>query len=321
MPKIIGHERQIDYLNKVIKNGRLSHAYLFYGPEHIGKLTLAKAFAKTFFCERGEKKLNSVCGECEPCRKIEGNKHPYVTLLSLHRTLVSKKESRKEIPIEDIRELKRTLSLTKSQDLWNIIIMDGVEKMSVEAANSFLKLLEEPGERTLFVLISPSREILLPTIISRAEPIRFSVVSENILRAALSGRKNADEFMRVAAGRPGVLLKLLQEKDYYEKENKFENLFNTSLMRGISNAFLFNERVAFDEELRRKTTDNLLKVLRFSLLGCASVPEGVSSLAEEIKFLYRMVSILDTTNVNPRLALDVLFLRCASNKYFKINHV
>ena len=142
---LIGHDRQIQFLNSCRTRGTLPHAYLFHGPEHVGKLTIALMLAQSFFCpEVSKDDMRSVCGTCQSCQAIANYRHPSIFFLDTAHTLVSKKENRKEIPIEDIRELKRILSFAPQGNQWRLAIINEAEKMSTEAANAFLKLLEEP---------------------------------------------------------------------------------------------------------------------------------------------------------------------------------
>lgn len=281
---ILGHSRQIEYLDKVLKRGRISHAYFFYGPAHVGKFTVAKLFAQ---------KLGSI----DPI------------ILDTKHTLVSKKDQRKDIPIEDIRELKRRLSLASTKDEWRVSIINEAENLSEEATNSFLKLLEEPGENTLFLLISESPELLPPTIVSRCHPIRFSLVPDNLMEPHLKNRIKDElvrkEILLLAAGRPGVAFELAEDKDLFEKEQKFRKMFSAALSGEAHDIFSFTGKIYGDAGLRRKSAEYLIGHLREKMLGNVSREED---FVNRIKKVHEIYTVLETTNVNPRLALDVMFL-------------
>lgn len=310
---LIGHERQISYLNTVVAHGRMAHAYFFYGPEHVGKLAVARAFVKTFFCEYAKQKpaLQSICDECRSCGLVEENTHPDVLLIDLDHTLVSKKESRKEIPIDDIRELRRRFSLAHPPGQYRIAILNQADKMSEEAANAFLKLLEEPGERTLFILMSSVPDAMKQTLISRAVPIRFSHVPEKILgEYLLKKNKNAEErqeLLYYTAGRPGVLIRLLEDEEYYAMERKFAKAFGKVERASLPYALRFAERAAVEEALREKTVEYMLRALRRHMLTVGT-RGAYSYYPQKIKQIDRIATLLATTNVNPRLALDAMFL-------------
>ncbi len=309
---ILGHERQIDYLNKVLKNGRLAHAYLFYGPEHIGKFTIAKLLAKTLHCEKSVVSLDGVCGLCTSCRLIDSDHNPNVIVLDREHSLLSKKDKRKDIPIEDIRELRRILSLTPEGNKWRVVIVNEAERTSPEAADSFLKLLEEPGQRILFILVSHERELLSPTIISRSQSIRFSTVADAMLGKFLASRPNAveksDKVVLLAAGRPGVLLRLLEEKDTLLEDNKLVETLN-KIINGSEaiTALELSQKIAYNDEVRKKAFEYTILLIRSRMQKAVGTGETALAL-RALRKIINIHEVVETTNVNPRLALDSALL-------------
>ncbi len=309
---ILGHERQIDYLNKVLARGRMSHAYLFYGPDGVGKFTLATLLAKALRCEKKPKSLADVCNECRDCKWIDEYRHPSVIILSPTSTLVSKKDKRKDIPIEDIRELKRIFSLAPEGDAWRIAIIDDAEKLSRDAADAMLKILEEPGEQTLMILVSSAPDFLPSTIVSRAQPIRFSLLPNvtfvQFLKECVKSPSRAEEILALAAGRPGIVLRSLAEENYFAREWKLAEEVSGLFVRGdVPSVFRFVEKVAGEEHGRRSALYHLTSCLRAGLLAHTD-EKNVGSHLEKLKRVNRIAYLLDTTNVNPRLALDAMFL-------------
>ena len=289
---ILGHERQIEYLNKVLRRGKLAHAYLFYGPEHVGKFTVAEHFAGLFNSSE-------------------------VIILSPEHTLVSKKEKRKDIPIDDIRELKRRLSFAPEGSKWRVVIINEAEKLSDSAADAFLKILEEPGEQTLIILVASSCELLLPTIISRTQSIRFSVVAEETLLKFIKSReeskKKQELILAIAAGRPGIAVRLMEMKDYLTEEVEFLKNLNSILQKKeIPEAFRLVEKIVLEEELRDKTVEYVLRILRKNLLESAGTKD-IAPLVLKLKKVAEVADIMETTNVNPRLGMDTLFLEACRN--------
>lgn len=312
---IFGHERQIEYLNKVLQRGRLAHAYLFYGPEHVGKFTIAKLLAKTLHCEKLNLILNGACDSCISCRMIDSDSSPHVTVLDREHSLTSKKDKRKDIPIEDIRELRRVLSFSPEGNKWRVVIVNESERMSPEAADSFLKLLEEPGSKTLFILISHERELLPPTIISRSQSIRFSTVADALLGKFLASRphdaKKRDAiilFILLAAGRPGVLLRLLEEKDMFLEEQKLVDTLDKIINgREIMTALDLSKEISYNDEVRKKVFECAIRLLRSRMQKAASVGEAILPL-RALRKIINIHEAVETTNVNPRLALDSALL-------------
>lgn len=285
----LGHERQLQYLEKVLKNGRLAHAYLFYGPEHVGKLTVAKYFA----------------GRLNPAEVIE---------LSVSETLVSKKEKRKEIPIEDIRELKRRLSYTPQGERWRVALVNEAEKMSAEAADAFLKLLEEPGPQTLLILVSHDKELLSPTIVSRLVPLRFTALRDDVLFKFIESRVSDDktrrEMIHLASGRPGLLWRFIEEPDFFQKEKKMAKVVQDVLGSGsLPLALEISEQVSYNEEERLRVIEYIMRWYHRGLMSGANNFD--LSTLKKINFI---ATVLSTTNVNPRLALDAFLLQAISRE-------
>jgi DNA polymerase-3 subunit delta' len=301
---ILGHERQLTYLQKVIERGRLAHAYLFYGPERVGKFTAAKWLVKKLQCEKGG------CGDCSDCRLIENNSYPYVTLLDIEHTLTSEKEERKEIPIDDIRELKRIFSLTPLQGRWRIAVINQAEKLNYHAANAFLKLLEEPGSRTLFILITADKESVLPTIASRSIPIRFSPLPDNAIREFLKTRLSEtallEDIVKFSAGRPGVAVGLAEDREAFLRERHLASEIGSMLKGGAPQALRLSQRISENRVLRQKAVEYLIRALLRALRESEAEKRGIWT--ESIKRVNYIADLLESANLNPRLALDVMFL-------------
>ena len=274
MSNLLEHERQIRYLERVIARGRLSHAYLFYGPDEAGMLVVARAVAKCLVCPnyRGEASIVGAGDGCRDCLQIDAGTNLFAILLDVEHPLIPSKEGRKEISIDDIHELRRLFALAPAGNRWRVAILNQVDKMSREAADAFLKLLEEPGTQTLFILIAPARELLSPTIVSRTVPIRFSGQPEP--------RIPADEKIRAAV--------------------------RNALERGIPEALALADQVASDRDLRSRATRALIGYLR-AKLHAASSGERLR-LARRIGRALDLTDSLESTNINPRLALDVLLI-------------
>ena len=310
--QIVGHSRQIEYLNRVLARGRLAHAYLFHGPSHLGKSTIAEGLAKTFYCKNLPKSIREACNACPECLRIEKNIHPQVVKLSPEFALTPAKEKREGISIQDIRELKRKFSLAPSGALWRVAIMDQAETMSLDAANSFLKLLEEPGRQTLFILISALPDILLPTIVSRTQQISFSQVADKDLLQMLASFSAAPHKMKrlleLSHGRPGILQRMLSDSSYADEESGLREKIQEIISKAdIAELFLLNERAALNEEMRERIIYNILGTGRARLAQSQTRSDRTKWIVR-LKQAHRIYSLLETTNVNHRLALDSAFL-------------
>ena len=179
--------------------GRLPHAMLFVGPEGVGKRSFARRLAQALFCERNDPAALEPCEQCPSCRQVASGDHP-----DLHE--VGKPEDRHELPIAVIRQLGQELSLKPMRGARKIAILDDADDLNAEAANAFLKTLEEPAEGALLILVGTSSELQLDTVVSRCRVVRFEPLSEPDLAAILLDRglasdaDEADRLARIAEG-------------------------------------------------------------------------------------------------------------------------
>jgi DNA polymerase-3 subunit delta' len=190
------HARAV--LQGALRSGRIAHAYLFVGPRGVGRRTAAHALAQALLCAEGG---DDACGACAPCRKVASGTHPDLRVIAPGRTEAG--AERRAVAIDQIRDLKRDAAYPPYEGRWKIYIVEHTEQMRAEAANSLLKVLEEPCPSTLFILIAESTEALLPTLASRAQPVRFTPVPPRDLAPALVARGLAParaQFLAAASG-------------------------------------------------------------------------------------------------------------------------
>jgi len=157
VPKLHGQQTAITFLEKAIIKGAISHAYLFSGPEGVGKKTLARQFAQSVNCERNE--YFSECS-CVSCSKIAQDIHPDVKWVGLDGDARS-------IKINEVRELQSWVMLKPLEGRKKICIVNKAERFTEEAANAFLKTLEEPPQGAHIVLLGEHLFRLPSTILSR----------------------------------------------------------------------------------------------------------------------------------------------------------
>src|SRR4030042_2469284 len=196
MWRVIGHPRAVELLDNSLKRERLSHAYLFVGPAHVGKMTLAVSLAQALNCEAED----PPCGECQACRRIEAGKHADVQVIGLTYDRNAAGRLRTEISIDQIRELQHTASLPPYEGRKKVFIIDGAECLNMEAANCLLKTLEEPPSYVLLILLAVNDRVLLPTIVSRCQRIELGPLSCDLVERTLIEREGiAPEKARVLA--------------------------------------------------------------------------------------------------------------------------
>ncbi|OXS54741.1 DNA polymerase III subunit delta' [Cohnella sp. CIP 111063] len=159
--QIAGQDRAKSLLRNALAANRLAHAYLFAGPPGSGRMEMAQAFAQAIFCERGG---GDACGECLECRKVLHGNHPDLHVIQPDGATVK---------IEQIRSLQRELSYRSSGAGYKVYIIQAAETMTVQASNSLLKFLEEPPSPVVAILLAPSAQAVLPTILSRTQLVPF----------------------------------------------------------------------------------------------------------------------------------------------------
>jgi DNA polymerase-3 subunit delta' len=283
---IIGHQKIIEFLNKSIENDRLAHAYLFVGPEHIGKKTAAMEFIKALQCNNigkpssrasslpGKKNLGlEFCGQCQSCREINKSAQPDVSIIEPEIIENKGKKREQEINIGQIRELQHQLSLFSFGGKYKIAVINKAERMSREAANALLKTLEEPTRKTIIILISSAPQMLLPTIVSRCLQIKFLLVKREDIRQALAkGAKNfapppvIENISRLAIGKPGLAISFFENPEMIENQEKeLENLAGL-FKKDLNWRFQLAENLSKDADLAQRVLSQWIMFFRDILL-------------------------------------------------------
>ena len=181
---VLGQGQAKHILSQALSSSRLSHAYLFYGPESIGKKLLAVEFAKALNCLSPE--TEEACGTCDSCRKIEDRIHPDFFFVEPTKSTPTAREA--VLKIDAIRELQKKLGFLPYQGKAKVAVIDQVEKMNPQACNAFLKTLEEPPSSTILILITSNIYKLLPTMISRCQGIKFNPLPPEAIREILQSQ-------------------------------------------------------------------------------------------------------------------------------------
>lgn len=169
--EIIGQKKQLEILRLALAGNRLHHAYLFTGPEGVGKRTSALALAMALHCAE---KNQDFCGRCAECARIKGRNHPDVRVIE---PLAGKKE----ISIQQIREVEKELRYRSFSGGRKIALIDPATLMNPASQNALLKTLEEPPEGSLLILIGANAGALLPTLRSRCLRLSFGPLAPEMI--------------------------------------------------------------------------------------------------------------------------------------------
>ena len=166
---VFGQDTIVKTLKNVIKNNKLSHAYLFTGPRGTGKTSSAKLFAKTINCLNNQN--GDACNECDSCKSFNNNSNPDIIEI----------DAASNNGVDEIREIKNKVSLVPSMSKYKVYIIDEVHMLSIGAFNALLKTLEEPPEYVIFILATTEPQKLPATVISRCQRFDFkSITKENM---------------------------------------------------------------------------------------------------------------------------------------------
>jgi len=246
---IIGQKRVVSILERALKSKRMPHALLYHGPEGVGKEAVALELAKALFCQKDE----VYCNTCSDCKRVGQLSHPDLMVIFpapkqpksgelqlIRESIVKNPYYRAQvwanpfILIDMIRNLKKTVSMTSYENKGRVVIIMDAHRMTTEAANSLLKILEEPLGKLTLVLVSSQANLLLPTIVSRCQKIRFDPLPWQDIEDALIKREKvipeqAKIFARMSFGSYRRALELLDE-NVDEKQNLMIDILRKVLM-------------------------------------------------------------------------------------------
>lgn len=239
--EISGHQPQIDLLRGSIRRHRLSHTYLFVGPDGIGKRTFALKVAQCLLCKTHSENEFLACGQCAGCKQVLARTHPDLFVVGCP-------EGKREIPLETFlgppdkrgkSGLCYDLSHTPMAGGRKIAIIADAEKLNDESANALLKTLEEPPAHSLMILVASNLDSILPTIRSRCQMIRFrplaieTVATLLLENGSTSDRNAADE---AAASSDGSLSQavMLLDPDLRARRDRLFELLATGPFNSIA---------------------------------------------------------------------------------------
>jgi len=304
LSKIRGQDRAIGLLRAQYAGCRVPHAYIFAGQRGVGKRTTARAFARLLNCERAGADAVDPCGECIACRLIARRGHPAVMEIDFdwQTQVLNEKRPRKRFyySIDTVHELIGRLSLTAPASHQRVVIIDRAELCTTDASNALLKILEEPPPQTVFILTVEQLQRMLPTILSRAQLVRFKPLDESSFRAIAAGLRSAvvvRDFY-AAGGAPGRLL----------EEEQDAPLFDPALVRefidGSCDASALVERLQAVRQ-SRETVAEFIRAALHELRGIVSFAAGQGEVLQALLDARRQLERF----VNAQLVFLALILR------------
>ncbi|MFK7112999.1 DNA polymerase III subunit delta' [Flavobacterium oreochromis] len=300
--EIVGHQHVKNHLLTSASHGRIPHAQLFVGPEGCGILRVAIAYAQYVLCQNKDFENQGGIDSCNI--KFDHFSHPdlhfvYPTVttedvkskpksldfLPLWREFLLEKpygglfdwydklgvgNKQGEIRVEDASEILKSLALKSYEGGYKILIIWMADKMNVAASNKLLKLLEEPTDKTLFILITENEEDLLQTIQSRCQVINFGKLSESAISRHLVEFEGIEEkeAMKIAHKSQGNYNKALQLSHHQNEDAPFEQWFVNwvrAAFRAKGNASAIQDLINWSEEIAKLGRENQKKFLTYCI--------------------------------------------------------
>jgi DNA polymerase-3 subunit delta' len=322
---VMGHEKPIQFLQRAIAQEKVVHSYLFLGNEGIGKSLVALQFAKALNCLEGENRVDG-CDRCVSCKKIDHLLHPDVSLI---------KPEGQTLKVEQVREMQKALAYRPYEGRRRVFVLTAADRMAPYMSNTLLKTLEEPPLHTVIILLANSPKWILPTILSRCQPIRFNPLPSHLVSDWLMREKGLEErearlLASLSEGSPGKALEIKEEIAGIPRKELLKGWIGSKLLSMEAKESWVESLPSQRENLRlilemAKTLLRDLIVMKTSIEGKGS---GLihSDLAEEMEetarawdlsSLLKRMEILHHTsqaikgNANTRLALEAMMLSWA----------
>ena len=337
---IINQQRVVEVLQRGIAQERIAHALLFYGPDGVGKRAVALALARTLQCKN--RQGEAACEACDACQKSAKMLHPdihvlfpfpsdarpediterlrhfgenpyepfdYVRRPSLNDPLkVSNKQAIYTVArISD--ELRRAMSFRPVEGVYKVSILTDVEAMRVEAANAFLKLLEEPTPATIFILITTRPDRLLPTISSRCQRLRFDSLHAEHIETGLRERFEINDeqirmLARMANGSFSRALELASNEELLGNRQLVIDYFRFSYTRHTDKiADLIADMAAMGRERLKSLLGLMLSWIRDLMLFRETGDTALLINVDQVESIQRFCENVPSANVEAMVGL------------------
>ncbi len=328
---IVGQEKAVTFLQKSLARGSLAHAYLLVGPPHVGKMALAVNIAMAINCELPE----PPCGKCASCQRIAAGKQADIQIIELGRIAESAdSESKTKISVEQVDQILHAVNLAPYEGKFRVFIIDGVEYMSIAAANRLLKTIEEPVKNVIFVLLTANESLVPITIVSRCQRIELLPVSAEVIENALISRHQVEPekarlLARLSSGCFGWAMSALRDETLVQQRTEWLNAWRETFGSDYDRRFAFAAKLVEKHSQNRSVVQQKLDLLLswwhdllLAKVGCADDIKNIDfqnelkttaagySLGQIRAFIGRIQSAKEQlrSNTNPQLVIEVMML-------------
>jgi DNA polymerase-3 subunit delta' len=292
---LIGHEMVKNYLKKALGKGSFSHAYFFEGQSGVGKLEMAKEFAKAVNCQAGK---GEACDACLSCRKANLGNHPDIIVVG---------PDGRSIKNDQVKVIQTEMHLKPYESRRKVFIIDSADTMTPQAQNSLLKVLEEPPSSCLVILVSANAAGLLPTVKSRCQRLHFdgnesgSVSRADIEGLTLGKARAIDEGFNFAGDCLTRDIKsMLESSEAWSKMDRLECLKRLEMI-----STCFRDLSVYKETKNGKFVVNHDKINDIMNLECKADGKAFYRITEALMDAIEEMN----KNVNQQMAIDHLILK------------
>jgi DNA polymerase-3 subunit delta' len=339
----INQERPLGILHTLLKNRTLPHAFLFTGTKGVGKQATAVALAMACNCQgetsglkaqgRAKQDTDSLsvksefaafesCGVCNSCRKIESGNHADIIRIQPSGTFIK---------IGQIRALVQTLAMKPYEAKIRVVVISDAQALNASASNALLKILEEPPDRTMLVLIATHRSALLSTIVSRCQQIGFNPISKKNMAVLLSEKhgiaSEAAEIISAMANGSFSRAQAMVRHNWLQRREWLLKEINALSLQKMSHLFALAEKLSGEKEALSETLEVIKVWFRDLIIGQYDPGKIINQdVAEKIKIASEKASIASllskfdavqqtqnhiTANTNLRLTMEGLLIKLA----------
>lgn len=308
---VIGHERIIRFLRHALERRLPIHGFLFWGPEGVGKKLVALQFAKGILCEKGEFGGCGACKSCEEFNRLAGSNRDLLVL-----------QPTEEAPygIETSRSVKKFLASRPQIAAFQVVVMDEADELTPQAQNALLKILEEPPEDAVLILITEKPSRLFETIRSRLVAVPFRTLAEREIAQILEKKKAPEKvrgkISRLSLGRPARAVAFAENPSLLREEEKLISRLKALPGEELAGRFLFAKEASENMEKvfplwHLVLRDEILLGLGKNEYALTEEKSPSLSLGKAALLLRKALTaseLVEDTNASPRMLLENLLL-------------